>query len=246
MRDNITEIARTIRTQRYPDAMVVFAAGSIVRGDGTAFSDLDLVVAYASLPNAYRESFCFDGLPVEAFVHDPETMNYFFLEFDRPSGIPALAHMVRDGIEIPESTEFSRSLKDMANGAIEMGPPTLTDEQDRQSRYGITDLLDDIRDPRSYAELVATGGQLHEALADYYFRANGRWSARGKSIPRVLETVDPVFAARYRDSFEVLYRRGDACAVIALAEEVLNAHGGLLFEGDHRPAPAEWRKPRGA
>jgi len=31
----IAEIANAIRTGRYPDAAVVFAAGSIVRGEGT-------------------------------------------------------------------------------------------------------------------------------------------------------------------------------------------------------------------
>lgn len=42
--------------------------------------------------------------PLEAFVHDPETRNYFFFEVDRPSGIPALPQMVLEGIEIPHSS----------------------------------------------------------------------------------------------------------------------------------------------
>lgn len=98
-----------------------------------------------------------------------------------------------------------------------MGPPTLTAEVDRHLRYGITDLLDDIRDPRSYAELIATAGQLYEALANYYFRVNVRWSAKGKSIPRTLEQVDSYVASRYREGFETLFRIGDASVVIALA-----------------------------
>lgn len=124
-----------------------------------------------------------------------------------------------------------------------MGPPTLTAEVDRDLRYRITDLLDDIRDPRSYAELIATAGELYEALANYYFRVNDRWSAKGKSIPRVLEQVDSYVASRYREGFETLFRIGDASAVIALAEELLHAHGGLLFEGHKGDAPRQWRKP---
>ena len=38
------ETAREIQRQRYPEALVVFFAGSFVRGEATAFSDLDLVV----------------------------------------------------------------------------------------------------------------------------------------------------------------------------------------------------------
>lgn len=46
-------MARLIREQRYADAAVVFAAGSLVRGDGTAYFDLDLVVVYPKVPRAY-------------------------------------------------------------------------------------------------------------------------------------------------------------------------------------------------
>ena len=74
--ERITEIANAIRAARYPDAAVVFAAGSIVRGEATPYSDLDLVVVYPRLACAARESFRHDGYPVEAFLHDPETLEW--------------------------------------------------------------------------------------------------------------------------------------------------------------------------
>jgi hypothetical protein len=204
---------------------------------------LDLVVVYESLPNAFRESFCFERLPVEAFVHDGQTLNYFFVEVDRASGVPSLPHMVKEGIEIPGPSALSRSLKALATAVIDAGPPALTPDNDRMLRYCITDLLDDIRDPRSYAELVATSGRLYEALADYYLRVNGRWSARGKSIPRVLELEAPEVFKRYCESFETLFKVGDPSAVIALAQDLLKERGGLCFEGHRRDAPPEWRRP---
>mgnify|MGYP003383585598 CR=1 FL=1 len=213
-----------------------------MRGEGTAFSDLDLVVVYDAVPNAYRESFRFAGLPVEAFVHDPETLHYFFVEVDRPTGVPSLARMVQEGVEIPDGNVLSRSLRTLAISVIEGGPPVLTDEGDRTSRYNITDLVDDIRAPRSYEELIATGGRLYETLADYYLRANGQWSARGKTIPRELERVAPDIAARYRASFERLFKCGDPSDVIALSEALLNQRGGLVFEGHRRAAAPQWRK----
>jgi hypothetical protein len=109
-------------------------------------------------------------------------------------------------------------------------------------RYQITDLLDDIRDPRSYAELVATRGQLHEALGDYYLRASCRWSGKGKSIPRVLARVASGLSKRYCESFEALFKHGDPASVIALSEELLNDHGGLLSR-DIGETQAQWRKP---
>jgi predicted nucleotidyltransferase len=68
-----TQVTQEIFDLRYRDASVIFLAGSIVRGESTPFSDLDLVVIFDKLPAAYRESFYFQGFPIEAFVHDPET-----------------------------------------------------------------------------------------------------------------------------------------------------------------------------
>ena len=62
-------------------------------------SDLDLVVVFQKLENAYRESSRFDNWPVEAFVHDSETLNYFF-QMDRVSGVPSLPNMVNEGVEV--------------------------------------------------------------------------------------------------------------------------------------------------
>ena len=83
MRDELITVAKAIHDQRYADAEVIFLAGSLIRGEGTPTSDLDLVIVFSQLPNAYRESFCFDSWPVEAFVRDPETLRYFFFEVDR-------------------------------------------------------------------------------------------------------------------------------------------------------------------
>jgi predicted nucleotidyltransferase len=242
MQQRIIEAAHAIRSGRYPDAGAVFAAGSIVRGEGTAYSDLDLVVVYGTLACAYRESFTHDGLPVEAFVHDPETLEYFFVELDRPSGIPSLPQMVMEGIEIPSPNELTRVLKRRAAALIAAGPPALDEDRERRARYSVSDLVDDLRDPRSREELVATGSHLYEQLADYHLRRIGAWSARGKAIPRALRRADPELCVRYDRSFDRLFKSGDAGAVIQLAEDLLRPAGGLLFEGYKSDAPAAWRK----
>jgi len=239
---DIIRVANAIRSNRYPDAAALFAAGSIVRGEGTASSDLDLVVVFAALPSAFRESFRVEGYPVEAFVHDPETLEYFCLDVDRASGVPALPQMITEGIEIPEPSDVSRSLKARALAVIAMGPPPLDAESEQRRRYGLTDLVDDLRDVRSSEERMATGASLYEQLADYHLRRQGLWSASGKAIPRVLGRADPVLCERYCRSFGALFERGDVRPVIALAEELLQPAGGPLFEGYRSDAPATWRR----
>ena len=243
MVDEVIDAAKIIREDRYAGAMAVFAAGSIVRGEGTPFSDLDLVIVYPRVTCAYRESFRVRNLPVEAFVHDPETLNYFFLEVDRKAGVPSLPQMVVEGIEIPESTDASRSLKELAASVLAMGPAPLS-RQDRDAlRYGVTDLVDDIREPRSRDELTAAGAKLFEVLANYYLRTRGLWSATGKSLPRALKRADAALSVRHCRSFEALFTEGEVGSVIALAEGLLESDGGLLFDGYRLDAPAEWRKP---
>jgi hypothetical protein len=242
----VVAAANSIFRERYADAVVAFAAGSILRGEGTRFSDIDLVVVYAQVPHAFRESFRFGGFPVEAFVHDPETFNYFAITVDCASGVPSLPQMVLEGVEIPGANELSRSLKSLATSMLEAGPPPLSDEDQAQRRYAITDLVDDLRDPRSKGELVATGSVLFEQLADYCLRVRGLWSGRGKSVPRALGRADATLCARFLLCFEDLFERGDAGAAIRLSEELLAPHGGFYFEGFRRDAPPDWRKPLGS
>jgi predicted nucleotidyltransferase len=245
MNERIIDLANAIRSHRYWNADAMFATGSIVRGEDTPFSDLDLVVVYGQLTCAYRESFRFEGYPVEAFVHDPSTLEYFFLEVDRPSGVPALPQMVLEGIEIPEPTAMSRDLKQRAAALIETGPPQLDAENERRMRYFVSDLLDDLRAPRSRDELIGTGARLYEQLADYHLRRRGMWSAKGKAIPRALGRADAALCAEYCDAFLTLFSRGEPEAVIRLAETLLRDSGGPLFEGYRADAPPTWRKEPG-
>ena len=124
-----------------------------------------------------------------------------------------------------------------------MGPPKLSEEEVHRSRYTITNLVDDIRHPRNGEELVASGTDLYGVLANYYFRTNNLWSAKGKSIPRVLMKANPDLYLKYCNSFDDLFRAGRTEKVIALAEEILKPCGGLLFEGYRSDAPAASRKP---
>ena len=237
------EATQSLFAQRYPNADCLLLSGSIVRGEATVTSDLDIVVLYADLPHAYRESLMWEGYPVEAFVHSPQTLRYFFEKLDGPSGFPLLMQMVSESIEVPLATPLSTAAKHAANATLLGGPPPLTPHEHQQRRYGLTDLIDDIRAPRSPQELTATGAQLYGHLADFYFRSQNLWSARGKTIPRKLHQHSPEFAPRFIAAFEALFVGTNPLPVIALAEEILEPSGGFLFEGYHLDAPPNFCLP---
>lgn len=235
------DAAKAIWLERYPDASALFLAGSIVRGEGTKYSDLDIVVVYERLSAAYRESYMFGRWPVEAFIHDLSTLAYFFKEIDRKTGVPSLATMISEGVEIPESSGFSALCKNLANTQISKGPPKWHKYEIDASRYSITNLVDDIRQPRSYMEVVASGSALHSALAIHVFRTRGMWSAGGKMIPRQLENTLPDIATDWRISFTRLFETGCSDSLVSMVEMLLEPDGGFLFEGYSQTAPANWR-----
>src|SRR5687767_6405747 len=112
--DQAQEIARSAVAQRYATAEVAFCAGSIVRGDGAAHSDIDLVVILPELKAAWRESFFHQGWPVEAFVHDASTLRYFFEEIDAKSGVPSLPQMVDEGLVVRGDQSVAGMYKQLA------------------------------------------------------------------------------------------------------------------------------------
>jgi predicted nucleotidyltransferase len=240
--EELLAVTQAIQAERFADSEVIFLAGSLVRGEGTSTSDLDLVVLYKNLPNARRESFRFGKWPVEAFVHDPETLNHFFLEVDRPSGIPSLPTMICEGIEVPGASEFSNFIRNRAESVLSKGPPLWAQTDIDSSRYAITNLADDLREPRSRGEQTATATALFGALANHYLRSRGLWSGKDKSIPRVLHKTNQPLAERFDAAFGRLFQYGESDLLLALVGEILAPSGGMLFEGYTLSAPAAWRR----
>jgi hypothetical protein len=140
---------------------------------------------------------------------------------------------------------MSREVKRRAAAVIEAGPPPLDSDSERRRRYFISDLLDDLRAPRSNDELIGAGARLYEQLADYYLRRRGLWSAKGKAIPRVLHRADAALGDVYSSAFRELFAQGDSQAVIRLTEDLLRESGGPLFDGYRADAPPTWRRQPG-
>lgn len=236
------EVAKEILKDRYPTAAVAFVAGSFNRNEATVFSDIDLVVVFEKVEFAWRESLTYSDWPIEVLAHDPETLHFFFRQIDGPSGVPSLQSMVLEGTPISDRPELVDQLKSLAAQDMAGGPPQWDQETLYHQRYGLTDLIDDLRDPRNAFEAHITIAAIHETLADFYFRSQGLWSASRKHIPRRLMKVDPQFAQEWINTFEAAYA-GQRQPLIDLTEKILKPHGGFLFAGYRRDAPAQWRKP---
>ena len=223
-------MAGRVLAARYPDADAALLTGSNARGEATAGSDLDFIVLYRELPRARRESFMFEGMPVEAFIHDPETLAWF-LNADIEAGKPGMHSMVSDGRILGPRPAAAERLRARAKAGLAAGPPPFKPEQIEQYRYHITGHLDDLRDERDPDEIVSIGVWLYLSLAEVMLRGRGGWMGTAKWIPRYLKALDPALERRFTAAFDALFARHDPALVIALAEVELAPHGGLLFDG---------------
>lgn len=238
----VIDIATQIYLDNYSDADVLLLCGSVVRGEHTKTSDLDLVVLYSSLPNAFRDSYICEGWPIEAFVHDYQTLHYFFKHVDQPTGEPSLMQMVAEGIEIPGPCALSDRAKTLAQDILLEGPPAWGQKELAQSRYTITNLLEDLKGAEDGDEQQAILARLYEQVAKHYLRSRQLWSAKGKWIPRRLKEVDASFASKFLSSMRHAFQGKGIEEVLAVIENELDNVGGQLFEGYRLDAPTEWRE----
>ncbi len=233
-------IADAVFHARYGGAAFAYVAGAIMRGEGTYLSDIDLVVVFDRLDAARRESFLVDGVPVEAFVHDPETLAWF-VEEDIARGRPSILNMIAEGSVIGAHPDSAEALRADISARLASGPPPLSTSALNALRYEITDAIDDLLGDRRADEVMAIGALLHPKLVELVLRGRGHWNGAGKWAPRLLAKMDTGLAGRFDTAFRALFAEGDPGLVIALADAELARHGGRLFDGDCREAPASWR-----
>ena len=238
--DLALELTRRYCAERFPSGAVLLA-GSVARGDATPSSDIDLVLLFERVGNAWRETVSINGIAVEIFAHDPETLGWFF-DQDRQAGTASLASMIRDGVAVTPSGPLIAKAKALAEAALALGPPPLDAETLARRRYIITDLAEDLRGGGTPGEIIATAARLYQELGDLILRAAGRWSGSGKSLAQRIEQHDPGLALRFEHAFGSLFRHGHAAQVLGLVEELLAPLGGPLSAGYHSAAPPGWRK----
>jgi hypothetical protein len=233
-------VATKILMAKYPKAIFGFCAGSIMRGQGTPTSDIDFIVVFPKVRNPYRESFIFDGIPVEAFIHDEETLRYFFKK-DSEELHGAIMNMITDSVVVPRQTKLSKSLHTEARKLLKDGPPPLTKEKKEMVRYVITDLIDDLRGGLKKDERFFVGLRLLDKLAEAIQLQSGNWMGFGKHVARRLRNLNTPFVSNGKKAFDALIEFNNPIPFIRLADKILNPFGGRLFDGHRQDAPKPFR-----
>ncbi|MFO1257682.1 MAG: GNAT family N-acetyltransferase [Gammaproteobacteria bacterium] len=238
--DPLPTIQKLIK-ERYVQAKAIFWAGSVSEGRGTSASDLDLIIVFEEVAHAYREAFIYDGWPIDAFIHDLDTLRYFFEESRTGNGISGLCYMILNGRDVTNPGVFSENVKTLAQEVLNAGPAIWDQEQINKERFLITDVLDDIKCPAGRDEQIASAAWLLEALGQFYFRSQNKWCASGKSIIRYLKSDNPDLALEFMQAFQGLFQTSNSAALELLVKKILDPYGGLFWNGFRSDAPKESR-----
>ncbi len=75
---NPIDAAKKFVVAYFPESPGALLAGSVVRGEATNTSDLDIVVFDTNKPSSYRESLIKYQWAIEVFVHNLTSYKHFF------------------------------------------------------------------------------------------------------------------------------------------------------------------------
>lgn len=177
--------AAKIIQKYFPDCDGAILAGSVIRGDETETSDLDIVIFNRKYVASYRESLIDFGWPIEVFVHNLSSYKSYFLN-DYERARPSLPRMVAEGIVL-KGESMINPIKNEAKKLLAMGPKEWTNETITVKRYFITDMLDDFIGCTNRAEAIFIANSLAEAASEFELRTNNRWIGTSKWLIRALE-----------------------------------------------------------
>ncbi|RHW43261.1 nucleotidyltransferase domain-containing protein [Neobacillus notoginsengisoli] len=221
--------AQAFIAKHYPDCKAAILAGSVVRGEATETSDLDMVIFDPEIPFSYRESVLDEGWPIELFVHNMTSYRHFF-EMDKEDAIPTMPRMVAEGIVL-KGKDAVEPIRREARELMDAGPDEWLEETIIAKRYFITDVLDDFIGCPDRGEGLFIANKLADLAVEFVLRTNRKWLGNSKWVARSLKQFDEGFASRFIDSLDAFYRKEAKEPLIQIVDEILEPYGGRLFEG---------------
>jgi predicted nucleotidyltransferase len=223
------EAAKLIVDTHYPGCQGALLAGSIVRGEATTTSDLDIVIFDEKIKSSFRESFIEYGWSSEIFVHNLTSYKTFFAS-DCERARPSLPRMVSEGIVLKDNG-IIHLIKKEADELLVRGPQVWSLDTITIKRYFISDTLDDLIGCSDRSEGIFIANSLAEMTSEFVLRTNRKWIGTSKWIVRSLKQYDVGFAERFVHAFDCYYKFDEKHKIIQMVDSILRPYGGRLFEG---------------
>lgn len=224
--------AKTFISMHFPHCQAAVLAGSVVRGEATETSDLDIVVFDQTLESSYRESLIEYGWRIELFAHNLTSYRAFF-DQDRQRAMPSLPTMVAESVVLKD-TSVIETIKREAKDLLERGPDVWSDEMIEMKRYFLTDALDDLIGCQNRQEGLFISSTIGDLICEFILRTNGKWTGTSKWAYRALARHDNELAHQLATALESYYRNNEIDDLVYFVDEAMLPFGGRLFEGFSR------------
>ncbi|WNB90523.1 nucleotidyltransferase domain-containing protein [Bacillus sp. NEB1478] len=229
MRTSAREAAKKFIETYFSSCDVAYLAGSVVRGEDTENSDLDIIIIDSNVRESYRQSLHEFDWPIEVFVYNMFSYkNYFKENMDRAR--PSLPQMCAEGIILRDNGQASR-IKNEALQLLKAGPTPWKTIEIEKARYHLTDLLNDLEGSTNPLEDLFIVTKLADLTHEFVLRVNGHWIGEGKWIVRALKEYNDSFAEKFSSIFDHYFSTRDKSSVIHFVDEIISPYGGRLFEG---------------
>lgn len=225
--------AREYVLKEYPNSVLAILAGSVVRGEGTETSDLDIVIITDSEELPYRKSVIYQKWPIELFVYNEKTYKEH-CQRGVDQARPYLLSMMVEGIPIIDRDKNFHILKREGEEILNLGPRELNEKEIENYRYMISDLLEDLKGSVDNYESIFIVNKLSFVLSEFIMRLNRRWIGDGKWSYKVLRDFDDELAQVFTEAFSAFYSKSDKQRLVDFTEQILEPVGGVLFDGFKR------------
>ncbi len=217
---------------RFPQAVGSLFTGSAARGDGTASSDLDIIVLMAGPPAPMRRTDRIDHQLVEFFVHTEDSFHEF-ADRERVERRSPLVHMAAHSQIVTDVDGTAARVQSVGRELWDAGPQAMTDSEIEDRRYGLTSLLDDLADETEPAASAALAATVLLDVADLALVSRGRWTGRGRWLMRRLHEVDSDLSDDLVAGLQAA-TVGDTTPLVRCGLSELQRVGGLLDAGYER------------
>jgi GNAT superfamily N-acetyltransferase len=224
---------RDLIAQRHPQSYAAFAIPRDFSPEQKGRKHTQLLVLYPKISAPFYEYDILADWSFETFVHDEETLDKALRERDYASGVPFFSRLILEGKCLSNSPSLDAKLKCKAQKNLDCGPPIFSISEIAAQRLVITRLIDELLATIGEwgpTESLYRLGKLYGILGDFWLRAQGRWSAAGDELERVITRVHPEFGGQWHDAF-VAASAGSSAALETLVLTVLEPYGGPLRTG---------------
>lgn len=181
--------------KRFSPILGMIAAGSIMRGQGDQYSDIDF---YLIIEGNYRQLIhkYFNGVPVQIFVNPPQRIEkYLADEPRRVDGGPSTAHMFATGFIVYDNDPCIEQYREQAKTILANEAQHSVGALEHL-RYSAADLIEnmlDVQDRDPDMAIILFNMALTHMLRYYFFKQK-RYVPRVKDTMAVLRKENPQLA----------------------------------------------------